>query len=183
MHLEFQEAKTLTGQDGFWLCLKAPLNEINQVIQKIKPEKRYSAQIKEVKRKRSLDANAYLWVLIGKLSAALKLPPQEVYRDCIHDIGGNYTVLPIRNDAVDEWCNTIWPGKGLGWITDNLGPSKIPGYTNIVCYYGSSVYDTKTMARLIDLVVEECKAQNIETLPPDELERMESLWKAAEQAH
>lgn len=180
MQLEFQKAKMLTDQAGFWLCLKAPLYEINRALQEIKPEKRYLAQINEVKRKRSLDANAYLWVLVGKLSAALKLPPQEVYRTCIRDLGDNYTVLPIQNDAVNEWCNAIWPGKGLGWITDNLGPSKIPGYTNIVCYYGSSVYDTKTMARLIDLVVEECKAQNIETLPPDELERMMSLWQAEE---
>lgn len=50
-----------------------------------------------------------------------------------------------------------------------------------ICYYGSSTYDTKQMARLIDLVVEDCKQQGIETLPPEELERMALEWRQDEE--
>lgn len=39
-------------------------------------------------------------------------------------------------------------------------------------FYGSSSYDTKEMARLIDEVVEECKAQGIETMSKNELDNL-----------
>lgn len=39
----------------------------------------------------------------------------------------------------------------------------------IRAYYGSSQYNAKQMTRLIRSVVEECKAQNIETMTPGEL--------------
>ena len=45
---------------------------------------------------------------------------------------------------------------------------------------GSSTYDTEEMSRLIDGLVDECKDAGIETLPPDELERM---MKAYEEKH
>ena len=47
----------------------------------------------------------------------------------------------------------------------------------IRCYYGSSVYNTKQMARLIDDVVSDCKEMGIETKPPEEIDRLVSLWK------
>ena len=53
-----------------------------------------------------------------------------------------------------------------------MGPSKIKGYTNTRCFYGSSVYDTAQMSRLIALIVEECKAAGVETMTPEELERL-----------
>ena len=45
-------------------------------------------------------------------------------------------------------------------------------------YYGSSTYDSKQMARLIDEVIVYCKDFDIEYLPPDELERMMQQWGA-----
>ena len=44
-------------------------------------------------------------------------------------------------------------------------------------FRGSSTYDTKEMSLLIDGTVSECKEQGIETLPPEELERMLAKWK------
>lgn len=41
---------------------------------------------------------------------------------------------------------------------------------------GSSDYDTKEMASLIDGVVSECRQMGISTLPPDEIERMKRNW-------
>ena len=51
-------------------------------------------------------------------------------------------------------------------------PSKIDGCTNVILYYGSSTYDTAQMHRLIELIVQECKEQDIETLTPEGLERL-----------
>ena len=46
----------------------------------------------------------------------------------------------------------------------------------IRAYYGSSTYNTKQMARLIDSIVEDCKAVGIETLTPATLDAMKDAW-------
>ena len=57
-------------------------------------------------------------------------------------------------------------------------PSKIPGCTNVVLYYGSSTYDTKQMASLIDAVVEACKSVDIDVATPDEIAKYKEEWMA-----
>ena len=42
---------------------------------------------------------------------------------------------------------------------------------------GSSTYNTEEMSKLIDGLVSECKEQGIETLPPEELERMMQAYE------
>lgn len=141
----------------------------------IDPKKEYEVSVKPKKRKRSLDANAYLWVLIGKLGEVLKKPDTEVYREYIKD-NGVFEIIPIREDAVPRWTET-WKRNGIGWVTDDLGECRnIKGYHNIKCYYGSSTYTTKEMARLIDAVVSDCKDQGIETMTPSEIERLKAMW-------
>ena len=132
-------------------------------------------EITKKRQKRSLDANSYMWVLIGKIAAAVGIPAQEVYRRAIRD-AGEYTPLPIRNDAVDEFSR-IWESKGIGWFIDVLDDSKWPGFKLVAAYHGSSSYSTKQMSRLIDSVVEDAKALSIETLTPMELARMKEEWK------
>jgi hypothetical protein len=69
-----------------------------------------------------------------------------------------------------------WEHNGLGWVTER-SPSKIEGCTNVTLYYGSSTYDTAQMSRLIDLVIQECKQQDIDTMTPAERDRLVSLWQ------
>jgi hypothetical protein len=134
--------------------------------------------IKRPRKKRSLDANAYCWKLIGKLAEATRLSPEEVYRSHIRDVGGNYEVVPLRKEAVETWTKN-WGHNGLGWVCDILGDCrKTPGYVNVVTYYGSSVYDPAQMSRLIDHIIQDCKGLGIETLPPAEVERLKEDWRA-----
>lgn len=60
-------------------------------------------KIKKHLEKRSNDANAYAWVLIGKLSAALRIPPTEVYRQHIQDVGGNFEIVPVQDGHLEHW--------------------------------------------------------------------------------
>lgn len=46
----------------------------------------------------------------------------------------------------------------------------------VTVWYGSSTYDTEQMSRLIDAVVEDCKAVGIETMTPAELDALVSRW-------
>lgn len=172
MRAVFERAKViLDGEDAF-LCIGIPYRDAKKFVGEMKPRK-YVAEIKEHRNRRSLDANAYAWTLIGQLAAKLSADgvvhtPEQVYRAAIMDVGDNYEVIPIRDDALDRWLH-IWAGKGLGWVCEIIGKSKIEGYTNTRCFYGSSVYDTAQMTRLISILVDECKAVGVETMPADEL--------------
>ena len=128
----------------------------------------YDLEIKEHRQKRSLDANAYAWVLINKIADALRIMPKEIYRQAIQDIAGNHEIIPIKTEASDKF-KQVWESQGLGWPCMDMGKSKIDGYRNMKAYYGSSTYDTRQMSLLIDHLVQDCKALDIETLPPDKL--------------
>ena len=132
-------------------------------------------EVKKHRNKRSLDANAYCWVLCEKLAIAMETTKEEIYKHEIRQVGKS-TIVPIKINEVD-YFKSAWENKGLGYICESLGNSKIAGYENLRLYYGSSSYNTKDMARLINSIVEDCKLQGIETLPPKELESLIEGWK------
>lgn len=127
-------------------------------------------EIKRHREKRSLDANAYCWVLVDKIAEKMHLDKVEVYREAIKDIGGVSQIVCVQDVAV-EALRRGWEMHGIGWQTDTM-PSKIKNCTNVILYYGSSTYDTHQMSQLIDHIVQDAKALGIETLTPRELEAM-----------
>ncbi len=133
--------------------------------------------IKKYRAKRSLDANAYFWVLVDKLSQVTGYNKTEIYKNAIKEIGGVSDTICVTNKAVDK-LRESWSQNGLGWQTDTL-PSKIDGCTNVILYYGSSTYNSKQMSLLIDNIVQDCQSVGIETLTPTELERLKASWKEA----
>lgn len=136
-------------------------------------EKDLNIKLSQYRNKRSKDSNAYFWELCGKLSAKIGTPPKDIYRILVKEVGGNYEVTPIKDEAVEMWIQ-IWERNGLGWVCDILGKSKLDGYTNVINYWGSSEYDTSQMHRLLELIIQECKNQGIETATPEELSLYES---------
>ena len=130
--------------------------------------------LKKHRKRRSLDANAYAWVLMDKIAAALKSSPEAVYRYEIRQIAGVSDVVCAREEAVASFCEG-WRAKGLGWLTETF-PSKIDGCVNIRVYFGSSTYDSAQMKRLIDAIIQDAKSLGITTETPDEIAKMISLW-------
>lgn len=138
-----------------------------------------SIKAEKKRKKRSLDANDYLWVLCTKIAEKLQdgktmVTKEEVYRKHIRE-AGVYQPLPIKNDAIERFSE-VWGECGTGWFIEIVDDSKLPGYKKVFAYYGSSVYDTKEMSRLIDSVIEDCRALNIETMPPAELDMLLKEW-------
>lgn len=136
--------------------------------------KEYTLEIKEKRKKRSLDANAYFWVLASKIAAASGSPVTDVYRSYIREIGGNCEILCLQDKAVERFCK-IWETHGIGWVTETM-PSKLEGCTNIMCFYGSSTYDTIQMSRLIGLAIQDCKEYGIEYMTERELGALLAEW-------
>ena len=135
-------------------------------------DKEHVAQIR--RKGRSLDANAYCWVLLDKLAAHYNLPREAIYREEIRTIGGVSDVLCIVERAADDFIRR-WTAQGIGWMAER-GPSKIPGCVNVTVWYGSSSYDTEQMSRLIDQIVSDCESAGIEHLPPQKLAAMKQEW-------
>lgn len=157
---------------GDELILKSPdLAEIRRFAYKFKAG---NYEIERKRKKRSTDANAYFFTLADKLAERLNIPKTEIYRNYVKEIGGVSETVCVKTEAVQKLCEG-WKHNGLGWQTDTV-PSKIDGCTNVILYYGSSTYNTEQMSRLINLVVEDCKVQGIETRTPDEIADMLSLW-------
>ena len=165
MHVE--EAKMVKG----WLCLKTQPADALRWLCKFKAG---DYEINRIRKKRSLDANAYCFVLLDKLSADLQTPKEELYRRYVKEIGGVSETVCVPNKAVDKLVS-VWESRGLGWQTDTF-PSKLEGCTNVILYYGSSVYDTNQMSRLIDSIVQDCVAIGIETKSEEEINSLLNEW-------
>ena len=169
----FDKAKVIIDGEDAYLCVAIPYRDAKKFVGEMKP-KRYSVEIKEFKKPRSLDANAYFWTLVDKLAEKLNLPKTEIYRNYIKEIGGVSETVCVKNEAVEKLCEG-WQHNGIGWQTDTM-PSKIDGCTNVILYYGSSTYNTEQMSRLINYVIEDCKSVGIETLTPYELALLNEEW-------
>lgn len=126
--------------------------------------------VKKYRAKRSLDANAYAWVLIDKIAAASGRTKDDIYRDEIKRIGGVSEVVCVREAAVERLRQT-WSKYGMGWQTE-VFDSEVEGFKNLILYYGSSSYDTKQMSILIDRLVQDAQSLGIETMPPEQLESL-----------
>lgn len=145
------------------------------VIEEIQSVPCLDIEAKEHKEKRSLDANAYCWCLIGKLAKKLNIKPIEVYREQIKNTPV-YEIVPIRDEAIERFTKG-WEKNGLGWIVVNVGESKFRGFHNLQVFYGSSAYNTQEMSQLINNIVEECKIQGIETKTPEEIKSLIACWE------
>lgn len=132
-------------------------------------------EILKKRKKRSLDANAYAWVLIGKIAEAVRMTPDEVYKREVREIGGASEIVCVQDKAVDRLVE-LWENKGLGWQAEPF-PSKVEGCTNVRLHYGSSAYDTHQMSIFIDHLVQEAKSLDIETLTERELSLLKEEWK------
>ena len=138
----------------------------------------YDMDVKEHRKKRSLDANAMLWSLINQMSVVLRIPPDEIYQGYIPDVGDNFTWHPEKPETVKQFSDG-WCRGHIGRMVDDVGPCRLPdlrGYRLLKCYYGSSEYDVPTFSRLLDLVMQDCKNIGIETISERERSLLLEDW-------
>ena len=105
-------ARWQQDSDGAWLALRvnSPQTAMD-VCDALRPDKEYNVTIKG--KGRSLDANAYCWVLLDRLAAHYGISKQEVYRQEIRNIGGVSDVLCLR-----ERRRMRSAGAGSGTVSD-----------------------------------------------------------------
>lgn len=157
-----------TGQWNITFTMNeaSAINEVNN----IQSCEKLSIKAVKHRNKRSLDANAYCWVILQKIAEVLHQDKWNIYLEMLGKYGV-FTHIIVKPNVVDKVKEEWRTVKELGEVNVN-------GVTGIQlqCYFGSSTYNTKEMSVLIDGIVYEAKELGIETLPPDELERMKVEW-------
>lgn len=144
--------------------------EPTESINDISSCEKLNIRVVKFRKKRSLDANAYMWVLLQKMAEVLQQDKWNIYIDMLGKYGV-FTHIIVKPNVVEKVKEEWRTVKELGEVCVN-GTTGI----QLQCYFGSSTYNTKEMSVLIDGVVSEAKELGIETLSPDELERMKAEW-------
>lgn len=157
--------------EGGWLMLQTDSPKARRFVYGFK-KGRY--EIKRSYEKRSLDANAYCWVLCSKIAEAVGgISKEEVYQRAIQE--GNQYCMSVVADEDYEAFVRAWTSKGIGWrvqVVDDFN-----GQKTVFAYYGSSAYDTKAMHQLIEVLIDEAKGLGIEVRPDDEVRAMLEAWE------
>ena len=168
--------------EGGCFIIKPVREDIGKAMALIKGlmNRQYTLEIKQFRKKRSLDANQKMWALINEMSTMIKLTPEEIYQGYIPVVGNNYRVFPVKPEDINEfaadWCN-----GHIGRMVEDMGPCwkrDLIGYHNLRCYKGSSEYDTQTFSRLLELVMQDCRQLGIETMSEREQSLLMEEWEA-----
>lgn len=147
-------------------------------LDEIKTAEKLNIKAVKHRKKRSLDANAYYWVILTKLAEKLNISKTELHNRLLQDYGqiekddsGQSIIFSIKSEIDISRRYDIY-AKPIGTGTVN-GKE----FTHYVLLKGSHTYDSREMSVLINGLIYEAKLQGIETLPPDELERMLKAWQ------
>lgn len=141
---------------------------LSEEFSKLKELDEIDIGLSEHKHKRSLNANAYAWSLIGKIADVIRIGKDEAYLHMLKRYGQSELVSILSSiDVTGYFKYYEVAGKS---ILNNKE------FTHYKIFKGSSEYNTKEMAILIDGIVSEAKELGIETLPPYQLEEMKKLW-------
>lgn len=123
-------------------------------------------ELKEHKPKRSIQANNYFWTLLGELCFELDLNVLDEYKKRVKELG-IFRQWIIDRDNLKTF-NKMWTEQGIAWFTEVVDIA-IDNKIVVNAYYGSSSYNSKQMSKLIDGVVQDCKAVGIETKTVEEI--------------
>ena len=141
-------------------------------------DKDVSIEIKKASKRRSKTANDFCWAMCTDIGNALRppVPKEEVYRKAISEVG-KFETMHMREEAVDTF-REIWRQRGVGWFTEIIDYSQIPGCKVVFAYYGSSTYTTEEMSRLIDYLKQDMVNMELSIpMSKEEEERALKAWK------
>lgn len=128
-------------------------------------------EMKKHRERRSLDANALLWSCLGEIAAAIRSDKWTVYLKMLKRYG-KYTYIVVKETAVDRMKQQWRECEVVGEITVN-GEKAV----QMLCYFGSSLYDTKEFSVLLDGVISEMQEMGLETPTGRDMQRALDMWE------
>jgi hypothetical protein len=144
------------------------LNDFKQLVDDMNEKDKLSIEIKEYRAKRSLNSNAYAWLLIGKIADVIRAGKDEIYFKMLKRYGQSELISVLSHIPIEHYVKYY----------EEAGESTLNGklFTHYRVYKGSSDFDSREMSIFIDGVVGEAKDLGIQTETPDEIAKMKALW-------
>lgn len=128
-------------------------------------------EAKKHREKRSIDANALLWRCLGEIAEVLKADKWDIYLEMLKRYG-KYTYICVKPSVVDA-MKAQWRESEIIGEVDINGQKAV----QMLCYFGSSTYNTKEFSTLLDGVISEMQEIGLQPPPTKEmqiaLERLE----------
>lgn len=132
-----------------------------------------SVEVKKYRNSRSVNANGYLWVLLYKIGAVINRAKEDVYLMMLRKYG-IFTQIHANKNAVER-IKAQWK------TAEVLDEKQIEGTditkVKMLCYFGSSTYNTQEFSVLLDGVINEAKDLGIETMEEQEKQAMMAKWE------
>nr|DAE21087.1 MAG TPA: NinB protein [Siphoviridae sp. ctRCE13] len=127
-------------------------------------------------KKRTTNANNYFWKLLQELCDLADIDTIEEYKRRVKKLG-IFRRFKIEKDNVNTF-EKMWTAQGIAWFCEIADTTYIGDteFKIINAYYGSSSFNSKQMARLIDGVIQDCKVYVIETKPQAEIDSLLKEW-------
>lgn len=128
-----------------------------------------SIKIDRYREKRSLNANNYAWKIMSEIGNVLRTSKDEVYLEMLKRYGQSEIISVLAHIPIGEYVK----------YCEEAGESTLNGklFKHYKVYKGSSEFDSREMSIFIDGVVSEAKEMGIQTMTPDEIARLKSLWR------
>lgn len=141
-------------------------------IKSIQDCEKLSIEAKQWRNKRSLDANAMLWACLGEIAKASTPPlvPWDVYLFMLKRYG-KYTHICVKPNAV-EAMKAQWRECEVVGEIDINGKQAV----QLLCYFGSSTYDSKEFSVLLEGVVSEMVEMGLQPPPSKDMQRALEQW-------
>ena len=142
--------------------------------------KEYELEFRKAKKKRSMDANSYMWVLCSQIAKVIKSTKEEVYRKAIRE-AGVFSDIAVQEGEPCESLIKTWDSWGIGYFCEKFDSGLTDKRGNpmarVRLYKGSHQYSQEELAPVIDYVVEEAKGLGIPVLTESKIKEMEAAWK------
>lgn len=133
-------------------------------------DKNLDIEIKQHREKRSINANNLLWQCIGKIAKALNTDKMEIYLKLLKSYG-KFTYICVKPEAVEAVRKQWRDIEVLGSVTIN-GKEAI----QLLCYFGSSTYNTAEMSHLLEGTISEMSQMDLETPQEEETRLALERW-------
>ena len=149
--------------------------DFEQLVDDMKDKDKLSVEIKQFRQHRSLNANAYAWLLIGQIADILRAGKDEIYIKLLKRYGQSELISVLSHVPIENYVKYY----------EEAGESQLNGkmFTHYRVYKGSSEFDTREMSIFIDGVVSEAKELGIQTETPNQIAEMKARWGDEYETH
>ena len=143
-------------------------NDFENLVDEMRDKDKLSIEVKQYREKRSLNANAYAWKLIGEIADITRSSKEEVYLEMLRRYGQSEIISVVAHIPIGEYIK----------YCEEAGESTLNGklFKHYKVYKGSSEFDTREMSILIDGIVSEAKDLGIQTETPNQIAEMKARW-------